>query len=272
MHFGNNPLEFEKSDTSRRTMPKGGKTGRFWASAKPLKLCKKSALRRRLGKVTKNPLVPDDHLSEHRLNGWRLDKGLVMHRKSLLIHGSAVLLSACGGGSGVGTVGNSSYDALVATGEAHADKLDTPLSVTTTLPSGTANFSGVAVVADDFDTSSQGAIGAATLSVNFDTQAVSGSATGFFQTDIDTAGNAVPGTSAPVSGSLSFSASSIAAASTFPLDVDGTVNFAGAAQTIDGVADAAFFGTGADMLVGFGTDLLVTSGTISNADIAIIAD
>jgi hypothetical protein len=56
------------------------------------------------------------------------------------------------------------------------------------------------------------------------------------------------------------------------MTVDGTVNFAGADQTIDGTATSAFFGPNADMLVGFGTDMPVTAGSITNADIAIIAD
>lgn len=194
-----------------------------------------------------------------------------MHGKTLLLLGSVALLTACGGGDG--TNSNATYDALVATGQTHSDKLDT-LTPTDILPTNSATFTGVAVLADDFDSSTQGAIGEANLSVNFGTQTVTGSADTFFQTDIDTSGNAVPGTSAPVAGSLAFAGSGFAPGSgaQFNLDVDGTVNFAGADQTIDGTASGAFFGPNADMLVGFGTDMPVTAGSITNADIAIIAD
>ena len=179
---------------------------------------------------------------------------------------SIMALSACGGNNPVG------LSAEFATLVSEADRLSTrlaPLAATPALPgAGGATYQGVVILADDFTTSTTGVVGTANLTANFNAPAsITGTGTGFYQSGINASGNPT-GTGTPVVGSLNFSGNNIG--TSFPLAVDGTVTIDGTPRTINGTANAGFFGPNAEMVSAFGTDLPTT--TAYDVDIAIVAD
>ncbi|MFN3662464.1 hypothetical protein [Yoonia sp.] len=114
---------------------------------------------------------------------------------TVLLGCSAVsLLAACGGSSTSGEPAVVSLDQLISRAAAFEDAIgtinidDDGLEPTAfaNLPTGTANYTGIAVVgliADDADVARFGAIGSATMVANFQTQTVTGAADNFFQLD-----------------------------------------------------------------------------------------
>lgn len=184
---------------------------------------------------------------------------------------AGLAVSACSGSGGSGSViggGSTDYNTLISEAGRLSTRLGT-LTATTTLPSGGATYSGVVALADDFDTSTTGVVGAANLTANFGASTISGTGTGFYETAVTTSGGATAGSGTPVAGSLNFSGSGLG--TVFILDVDGTVTIEGTPRTIAGSAAGAFFGPSAEMIAAFGTDLPTTS-TGYDVDIAIVAD
>lgn len=180
---------------------------------------------------------------------------------------AALLLSACSSG-GAGGFGPE-FAFLVSEAERLSIEAANVAGDPATLPgTGGASYQGIVILANDFDTSTTGVVGTANLTADFDASTISGTGTGFFQTAIDGTTDNPTGSGTVTAGSLDFSAGSIG--TTFPLTVSGTVTIDGTSRTINGTADAGFFGPTAGFFAAYGTDLPTL--TAYNADIAILAD
>ena len=110
-----------------------------------------------------------------------------MFKKTLIVM-TTLSLAACSGGNG----GNGGDEDLVFGAEFDQRLADAPVTLTENLPAGSADFNGVfdVAVGTDIDNPQSGARGAASLSADFTTNTLSGSASDF----VDQNGDAIAGT------------------------------------------------------------------------------
>lgn len=120
---------------------------------------------------------------------------------------AALSVTACGGSGG----SDVSHDISVSALDARLDRLDDvfldDVTPNANLPTtGSSSYSGVAVVATgDGDTTDFLALGAATMTADFGSQTITGSADNFYQSDDPNADNPENFSGDAISGSLTFS-------------------------------------------------------------------
>ncbi len=178
---------------------------------------------------------------------------------------SVLALSACGSGS---ANLSSEFTTLVDEAERLTTRLDT-LDPTPVLVGPGADYDGVIVIADSFDTSESGVIGQVGLNANFATGNITGSANNFYQAGIAPAtGGTIVGSGTPVAGSLDLDAAG--ATTVFFMDVNGSVTLDGTSRPISGVLFGGYFGVNAEMISAANTD--VPAGVGFDVDVALVAD
>lgn len=186
-----------------------------------------------------------------------------MRKLSFLSGISGLVLAGCSGSS---VNLSQPYPDLLAEADRLADRLETLGPTAALPPGGEATYRGVIVMADDFATSTTGVIGSANLTADFVSDTISGSAGGFYQSEL--IGNQPTGGGTPTAGSLTFASTGIS--TLFFLDVDGSVTIDGTSRPVSGEMLGGFFGPNAEMVSAFGED--IPAGAGFDVDAALIAD
>ena len=197
-----------------------------------------------------------------------------MSKKFLISSAALLALTACGGGGDGGTgvdldAGDASFGGLVAETERLTSYFDS--TPTASLPtSETVNYDGVILMGDDLDPSGgvspTGYLGQVDITVTFAaTASLAGTASNFFEANLDSAGDPDSEVSA-VSGGLTFSGSGITG-NNFAFTADGTVD----GNTVDGDMTGGFALSNAKAIIGVsdGANFLVNG---SSWDAALAAD
>lgn len=183
-------------------------------------------------------------------------------RYSLL---GCLVLAACGGGGGgvVDPTGPGPFIDLLDEAQRQANKL-VGLGGTTVEATGTANYLGVMILAENPDGAGDTYSGTADIDMNFSAPAggtLTGTATDFYYFDTTGANNAPNQEGTPVAGTLDLNATGLVydqpgpGIDTFETTVSGNLTVGGVLQNASGTMDTAFAGLGGNdvnMVVGQG--------------------
>lgn len=168
-----------------------------------------------------------------------------MRSHHLLALVSVPFLAACGGG-GAASLGGSNlpgppeFNALVLESEAQAEKLDTLVETTSFPALDGVVFNGVFLAIESLDEAGEALASSMSLTMNFDSGTMTGSASDFYLVGVDASGDAT-GPATSVAGDLDFTSSNVSTGG-FDIAMDGDVFFEGDLRGASGDAVGAAFG------------------------------